>query len=194
MGWVKKVVLNCVTSAWGPITSVVLLGSILEPVRLNIIINDLDAGLDDAELGRVEALERELENLEGWVITKHMKFNLGKCEFCTWDGTLLGPTYLGCTDRYRKVVPQKGTWGSGQWQVEHESAVPWQPGGPTLSWGTSGTASPARKDIEELEHVQGSITEPVKGLEQKFDEEQLRELGLSSLEKRRFKGEISTCT
>ena len=32
-----------------------------------------------------------------------------------------------------------------RWQVEHESAVPWQPGEPTLSCGASGTALTARQ-------------------------------------------------
>ncbi|KAL2309874.1 hypothetical protein Nmel_006104 [Mimus melanotis] len=31
------------------------------------------------------------------------------------------------------------------WQVKHEPAVPWQPGGTSLSWGASGTASLTRQ-------------------------------------------------
>ena len=69
-----------------------------------------------------EALQRDLDKLEGWAISNLMKFNESKCQILH-----LARGNPGCTHRLGargwRAAPRKGAWGLWWRPAAHEPAV-----------------------------------------------------------------------
>ncbi|KAK4827981.1 hypothetical protein QYF61_022683 [Mycteria americana] len=217
----QSVVVNGATSGWRLVIGGVPQGSILGPVLFNIFANDLGAGVectiskfaDDTKLGGAvdsfegqEALQRDLDSLEHWAMINGMKFNKSKCWILHLGRSNAGHKYkLGeewlessPAERGLGVLVDRRLNRSQQCGLAAKRAnrilgciKPAALVRPHLEYCVQFWAPQFKKDMKVLECIQRRATKLVKGLEGISYEERLRTSGLSSLEKRRPRGDLT---
>ena len=177
----------------------------------SIFINYLDAGVEGttSRSDGQEALQRDLDRLELWSMTNGMELNMSKCWILHLGLNNAGHKYkLGeepgrkasgvLVDRRLSMSQQRALAAKGpncilgymKHNIMRRSKEVITPMYLELVWPHLEYCVQFKKHVNVLECMRRRAAKLVKGLESMSYKEWLRALGLSSLEKRRLKGDL----